>query len=120
MKTILIVGGTRPEAIKLAPLYLELRQSAACKALFCSTGQHREMLKPIFSVFGFVPDFDLDVMTANQTLPELTARLLLGIAEVFRAAAPDMIVVQGDTTTTFAAALGAYYRDIPVAHVEAG
>jgi UDP-N-acetylglucosamine 2-epimerase (non-hydrolysing) len=120
MKTILIVGGTRPEAIKLAPLYLELRRSERYHALFCSTGQHREMLKSVFQVFDFAPDFELDVMTPNQALHELTARLVLALDEVYRSARPDLVIVQGDTTTTLAGSLCAYYRKIPVAHVEAG
>jgi UDP-N-acetylglucosamine 2-epimerase (non-hydrolysing) len=120
MKTVLIVAGTRPEAIKLAPLYLELRRSDFYKVLFCSTGQHREMLTPIFEVFGFTPDFELDVMTPNQALHELTSRLLLELHKIYLEVAPDLVVVQGDTTTTFAGALCAYYLKIPVGHLEAG
>jgi UDP-N-acetylglucosamine 2-epimerase len=120
MTRILLVVGTRPEAIKLAPLYLELRRSATISAAVCSAGQHREMLTPVWEFFGIVPEFTLDVMTPGQSLPELTARLLLRLDFVYRDARPDVVAVQGDTTTTMTAALAACYRQIRVAHVEAG
>lgn len=121
MKRILTVFGTRPEAIKLAPVILELRRhSGACESRVCVTAQHREMLDQVLEMFGIEPDIDLDLMRPNQTLPELTAAVIESFSDVIASEKPDVVVVQGDTTTVMAAALAAYYQKIPVAHVEAG
>lgn len=120
-KKILVVLGTRPEAIKLAPVVLELRRrSREFTCILCVTSQHRQMLAPMLRFFGLVPDHDLKLMRSNQQLGELTGRILSGLDRVLAAEQPDWVVVQGDTTTSMAAALAAYYRQIPVAHVEAG
>ena len=117
---LLFVFGTRPEAIKLAPVFLELsgRPSFDCK--ICVTGQHREMLTQVLELFELRPDWNLDLMRPNQDLAYLTGAVLSGVGEVLDAFRPDRVIVQGDTTTTFAAALAAFYHRIPVAHVEAG
>jgi UDP-N-acetylglucosamine 2-epimerase len=121
MLTVLSVIGTRPEAIKMAPVVRELaRHPQRVRSLVCVTGQHREMLAPILTLFGIVPDDDLDAMQPNQDLAGLTARLLERLDPVIRERAPDWILAQGDTTTVLAAALAAYYRQIPFGHVEAG
>ncbi len=124
MIRIMLVFGTRPEAVKMAPVVLELnrRKAGGCpvEPLVCVTAQHRRMLDQVLVLFGIVPDFDLDVMLPGQSLSILTARILEGVGEVMERARPDMVLVHGDTTTTFAAALAAYYRRIPVGHVEAG
>ena len=120
MKTILLVFGTRPEAIKMCPLVRELRARPGIKTVVCVTGQHREMLDAVLDAFGVVPDFDLSVMKRGQTLYDITARVLIRIREVLEAVRPDVVLVHGDTSTTFAAALGAFYMQIPVGHVEAG
>ena len=121
MKTILTILGTRPEAIKLAPVLAELgRRKAQFRSLTCVTGQHRELLDPMLDFFGIRADFDLKVMRKNQSLAGLTARLLAALDPVLGEAKPDWVVVQGDTTTVMAASLAAYYRGIRVAHVEAG
>jgi UDP-N-acetylglucosamine 2-epimerase (non-hydrolysing) len=121
LKRILIILGTRPEAIKLCPLVRRLRlQADNFDTLVCVTAQHREMLDNALETFSVRPDYDLDLMRPGQTLAELTARVLAAIDPVLKSARPDMAIVQGDTTTTLAAALGAFYRGIPVAHVEAG
>jgi UDP-N-acetylglucosamine 2-epimerase len=117
---LLFVFGTRPEAIKLAPVFLELsgRPNFDCK--ICVTGQHREMLSQVLDLFELRPDWNLDVMRPNQDLAYLTGAVLSGVGEVLDAFRPDRVIVQGDTTTTFAGALAAFYHRIPVAHVEAG
>ena len=117
---LLFVFGTRPEAIKLAPVFLELsgRPSFDCK--ICVTGQHREMLTQVLDLFELRPDWNLDLMRPNQDLAYLTGAILSGVGEVLDAFRPDRVIVQGDTTTTFAGALAAFYHRIPVAHVEAG
>jgi UDP-N-acetylglucosamine 2-epimerase len=117
---VLFVFGTRPEAIKLAPVFKELsgRPSFDCK--ICVTGQHREMLVQVLDLFELQPDWNLDLMRPNQDLAYLTGAVLSGVGEVLAAFRPDRVIVQGDTTTTFAAALAAFYHRIPVAHVEAG
>jgi UDP-N-acetylglucosamine 2-epimerase (non-hydrolysing) len=120
LKTVCLIFGTRPEAIKLCPLVLELRKHATLAPQVCVTAQHRELLDQVLSVFGVVPDIDLDLMKLNQTLSGLTADALKGLDEYLAASKPDLVVVQGDTTTTFCAALAAFYNQIPVAHVEAG
>ncbi|MBS4030325.1 MAG: UDP-N-acetylglucosamine 2-epimerase (non-hydrolyzing) [Clostridiales bacterium] len=116
----MVVFGTRPEAIKMAPLVLELQRSAAFKTSVCVTAQHREMLDQVLTLFSIKPDFDLNIMQSGQTLAEITTRALTGLEHVFREAKPDLVFVHGDTTTTFAGALAAYYSQIPVGHVEAG
>lgn len=117
--SVLVVLGTRPEAIKLAPVVKELR-ARRVPTRVCVTGQHREMLTPLLSLFRIVPDYDLDVMTPDQTLSSLTGSVLSKVEKLVADAAPDWVVVQGDTTTAMAASLAAFYRRIPVAHVEAG
>jgi UDP-N-acetylglucosamine 2-epimerase (non-hydrolysing) len=120
-KTALVVIGTRPEAIKLAPLALELENHPThFRTRLCVTGQHREMLDQMLQVFGLRPDFDLGVMKAGQTLADVTANCFTGLDRIFRDERPDVVLVQGDTTTTFVASVAAYYHRIPVGHVEAG
>jgi UDP-N-acetylglucosamine 2-epimerase (non-hydrolysing) len=116
----LCVFGTRPEAIKMAPVVKQLAEHSAFSSKVCVTGQHRQMLEPCLDLFKIKPDFDLNVMTPNQTLSKLTANILNGLAGVFENYRPDVILVHGDTTTTLATSLAAYYHQIPVAHVEAG
>lgn len=120
MKEILLILGTRPEAIKLAPVWAELRRRRALRPLVCVTGQHRQMLDPMLAFFGIKPDFDLRVMRRNQSLNALLSRLAISIDRVLEKVRPAWVVVQGDTTTVMAASLAAYHRGIPVAHVEAG
>ncbi len=118
---VLFVFGTRPEAIKLAPVLLYLRSlPERFSARVCVTAQHREMLDQALSVFGIAPDYDLNLMRAGQTLSQVTARALEALEPVIRAERPDMVLVQGDTTTTLAGALAAFYQNVPVGHVEAG
>jgi len=120
MRTILLIFGTRPEAIKLAPLVISMRESGFFQAKLAVTAQHRQMLDQVLNLFGLVPDYDLDLMTPGQDLFEVTVRVLAGLKEVLNRERPNLVVVQGDTTTSFAGALAAYYEKIPVAHVEAG
>lgn len=121
MKTILLVFGTRPEAIKMAPLVKEFqKQTEYFKTIVCVTGQHREMLDQVLSIFDIVPDYDLNIMKQGQDLYDVTSRVLLGMRDVLREASPDVVLVHGDTTTSTAAALAAFYQQIPVGHVEAG
>jgi UDP-N-acetylglucosamine 2-epimerase len=117
---IFIVLGTRPEAIKMAPLALSARESGWADAVVCNTGQHREMTAQVLDLFGITPEVDLDIMRPGQSLSEVTTSILTRIGPVLAEHRPDWVVVQGDTTTTFSAALAAYYHRIPVAHVEAG
>ncbi len=118
---VLFVFGTRPEAIKLAPVFLRLRgRPERFEARVCVTAQHRGMLDQALSVFGIVPDYDLNLMQWGQTLSQVTARAIEALEPVIRIEHPDMVLVQGDTTTTLAGALAAFYQDIPVGHVEAG
>jgi len=119
MSRLLVVLGTRPEAIKLAPVVRAAR-AAGLDVQVCVTGQHREMLRPVLELFDIAPDHDLDLMTPGQTLSRLTAAALEGTTRVIEAGNPSWVIVQGDTTTALAAALAAFYRGIPVAHVEAG
>ncbi len=116
----LAVFGTRPEAIKMAPLVLEMRACSGLETAVCVTAQHREMLDQVLELFGIVPDFDLDVMQHGQSLTDITTRTLDGLDHVLGQVCPDLVLVHGDTTTTFAGALAAFYRRIPVGHVEAG
>jgi UDP-N-acetylglucosamine 2-epimerase (non-hydrolysing) len=121
MKKIMLVFGTRPEAIKMAPLVKEFQKyPESFQTLVCVTGQHREMLDQVLSIFDIVPDFDLDIMKHGQDLYDVTSRVLLGMRDVLTAARPDVVLVHGDTTTSTAAALAAFYQQIPVGHVEAG
>jgi len=117
---VLAVFGTRPEAIKLAPVILQLRETPGVACRTCATAQHRSMLDQVLQLFGIIADHDLDVMAPNQTLDSLTARVLTGTARVIAAEKPDLVMVQGDTTTCFTAALAAFYARVPIAHVEAG
>ncbi|WP_322513818.1 UDP-N-acetylglucosamine 2-epimerase (non-hydrolyzing) [Rhodopseudomonas palustris] len=118
---VMVVFGTRPECIKLAPVVAELnRRPRAFSTIVCSTGQHREMLDQALASFDLATDLDLEVMQPNQTLPGLTAALLMALSGAITELQPDRVIVQGDTTTAFAAALAAYYARVPVAHVEAG
>jgi UDP-N-acetylglucosamine 2-epimerase (non-hydrolysing) len=118
---VAVVLGTRPEAIKLAPVILELkRHSALFEPLVCASGQHREMLAQALAAFGLEPQYNLDVMRSRQSLSEVTAAVLGGLEPIFTSEQPDVVIVQGDTTTAFAASLAAYYQGIPVGHVEAG
>jgi UDP-N-acetylglucosamine 2-epimerase (non-hydrolysing) len=119
-KKILVAIGTRPEAIKMAPVVLALGRSDWAEVRVLATAQHREMMDQVLSVFGVKPDIDLDIMRPNQTLPELTARLITALDSVLAKESPDVVLVQGDTTTVLAVALAAFYRHIPVGHVEAG
>jgi UDP-N-acetylglucosamine 2-epimerase (non-hydrolysing) len=120
MRKILVVVGTRPEAIKMAPLVKRLQARPELAVTVCSTGQHREMIHQVFQLFSITPDIDLDVMQPGQTLSDLTARILTGMNGIMREHEPDRVLVHGDTTTTFATTLAAYYQKIPVGHVEAG
>ena len=121
MKTVMLVFGTRPEAIKMAPLVKELeKHDDMFRTLVCVTGQHRQMLDQVLEIFSIRPDFDLDIMQAGQDLYDVTSRVLLGLREVFGKVRPDVVLVHGDTTTSTAAALAAFYAQIPVGHVEAG
>lgn len=119
-QSVLLVLGTRPEAIKLAPLPAALRAAGVGNVQICSTGQHREMLRPILQLFDLALDHDLDLMEPRQTLSDLTARCLTGLSQVLADVRPSLVVVQGDTTTALAASLAAFYLQVPVAHVEAG
>ncbi|WP_054014795.1 UDP-N-acetylglucosamine 2-epimerase (non-hydrolyzing) [Pseudoalteromonas sp. R3] len=117
---ILTIFGTRPEAIKMAPLVSSLEQDPRFESKVCVTAQHREMLDQVLGLFQITPDFDLNLMQAGQTLPELTSRILLELTPVLKEFRPDIVAVHGDTATTFSASLAAYYEQIPVAHIEAG
>jgi UDP-N-acetylglucosamine 2-epimerase (non-hydrolysing) len=120
-KRVLIVFGTRPEAIKVAPLVKAFQQQAdAFESVVCVTGQHREMLDQVLRLFEIVPDYDLNIMKDGQDLYDITARVLVGMRDVIKEVQPDVVFVHGDTTTSMAAALAAFYQQIPVAHIEAG
>ena len=121
MKKIMLVFGTRPEAIKMAPLVKEFQKhSDKFQTIVCVTGQHREMLDQVLHIFEIVPDYDLNIMKQGQDLYDVTARVLLGMRDVLKEAQPDVVLVHGDTTTSTAAALAAFYQQILVGHVEAG
>ena len=121
MKTIMLVFGTRPEAIKMCPLVKEFQKHPdEFKTVVCVTGQHREMLDQVLTIFDVKPDFDLNIMKQGQDLYDVTARVLTGMRDVFKECKPDVVLVHGDTTTSTAAALAAFYQQIPVGHVEAG
>lgn len=121
MKTIMLVFGTRPEAIKMCPLVKELqKRPEEFKTIVCVTGQHREMLDQVLKIFDVKPDIDLNIMKQGQDLTDVTVRILNGMRDVFKECKPDVVLVHGDTTTSTAAALAAFYAQIPVGHVEAG
>ena len=120
MKSIMLVFGTRPEAIKMAPLVKELQRHGEFETKVCVTGQHREMLDQVLRIFDIEPDFDLNIMKQGQDLYDVTMRVLSGMRDVFQQYTPDIVLVHGDTTTSTAAALAAFYQHIPVGHVEAG
>lgn len=120
MKKIMTIFGTRPEAIKMAPLVLALKNDPELEPIVVVTAQHREMLDQVLEIFGITPDYDLNIMKAGQTLSEVTSRVILGLEEVIKEACPDMILVHGDTTTTFAGSLAAFYNEVAIGHVEAG
>ena len=119
-KKVMTIFGTRPEAIKMAPLVKELEARAGLESICCVTAQHREMLDSVLEIFDVKPQFDLNIMEPRQTLSTITSKCLLGMEEVLAQAKPDLILVHGDTSTTFAGALAAFYHQIPVGHVEAG
>ncbi|MDH5572504.1 MAG: UDP-N-acetylglucosamine 2-epimerase (non-hydrolyzing) [Gammaproteobacteria bacterium] len=117
---VMTVFGTRPEAIKMAPVILGLANQKCIESVVCVTAQHRQMLDQVLELFDIKPDYDLDLMSPGQDLFDITARSLLGLRDVFRKDKPDLVLVHGDTTTCFSAALAAFYENIPVGHVEAG
>ncbi|MBR1478819.1 MAG: UDP-N-acetylglucosamine 2-epimerase (non-hydrolyzing) [Lachnospiraceae bacterium] len=119
-KKVMLVFGTRPEAIKMCPLVNELKKRMSFEVIVCVTGQHRTMLDQVLEVFGIAPDFDLSIMRDGQTLFDITEDVLRGMEEIIKKTMPDIVLVHGDTTTTFATALAAFYMQIPVGHVEAG
>ena len=120
MITVMTIFGTRPEAIKMAPLVKELKKRKEVKCIVCVTAQHRQMLDQVLKTFEIVPDYDLDIMQQGQTLSDITARVLAGLESVIQKVKPNIILVHGDTTTTFAGALAAYYNQVDIGHVEAG
>lgn len=120
MKTIMLVFGTRPEAIKMCPLVKELQSRPSLKTVVCVTGQHRSMLDQVLAAFQVVPDYDLSIMRDKQTLFDITTAVLTGMKSVLEEVKPDLVLVHGDTSTTFATSLAAFYLSIPVGHVEAG
>lgn len=121
MKTVMLVFGTRPEAIKMAPLVKKIQKySSDFKTIVCVTGQHREMLDQVLKIFDIKPDYDLNIMKQGQDLYDITARVLLGMRDVLNEVKPDVVLVHGDTTTSMAASLAAFYQQIAVGHVEAG
>lgn len=120
MKKIMLVFGTRPEGIKMCPLVNELKKRQSIETIVCVTGQHREMLKQVLDTFNVVPDYDLDIMKNKQTLFDVTTNILSKIKNVLEEVNPDVVLVHGDTTTTFVTSLACFYLQIPVGHVEAG
>ena len=121
MKKVMLVFGTRPEAIKMAPLVKEFQKNPEFfQTIVCVTGQHRQMLDQVLELFEITPDYDLDIMKAGQDLYDVTSRVLIGMRDVLKEAQPEVVLVHGDTTTSTAAALAAFYQQIPVGHVEAG
>ena len=118
--TVMTVFGTRPEAIKMAPLVKELEKNEKVESIVCVTAQHRQMLDQVLAIFDIKPDYDLDIMKDRQTLISITTNVLQGLDEVLKKAKPDIVLVHGDTSTTFVGALAAFYNQIPVGHVEAG
>ena len=120
MKKILLVFGTRPEAIKMCPLVNELKRRSRIQIVVCVTAQHRQMLDQVLETFNVVPDYDLNIMKDRQTLFDITTNILDGIKVVLEEVKPDVVLVHGDTSTTFVTALACFYLQIPVGHVEAG
>lgn len=120
MKKVMLVFGTRPEAIKMAPLVKKFQENADFQTLVCVTAQHREMLDQVLDIFDIKPDYDLNIMKQGQDLYDITSRVMLGLRDVLNETNPDIVLVHGDTTTSMAAALAAFYKQIPVAHIEAG
>ncbi len=120
MKKIIAVFGTRPEAVKMCPLVLELKKRKCFDVKVCLTGQHRELLDSVIGLFGIEADYDLAVMKKEQTLADMTAKIIEGLSPIFESEKPDIVLVHGDTTSAFASALAAFYMKIPVGHVEAG
>ncbi len=120
MKTVMLVFGTRPEAIKMCPLVDELKSRKTLKTLVCVTGQHRQMLDSVLGAFGVTPDYDLSIMKDGQTLSDITTAVLNGLGKVLDEVKPDVVLVHGDTSTAFATALACFYKQIKVGHVEAG
>ena len=120
MKKIMVVFGTRPEAIKMCPLVKELKKQDCFQTIVCVTGQHRQMLEQVLQAFEIVPEYDLAIMKDRQTLFDVTTNVLTGMKEILEKETPDIVLVHGDTTTTFATGLAAFYLEIPVGHVEAG
>ena len=120
MKKVLLVFGTRPEAIKMAPLVKKFQEDSEFQTIVCVTAQHREMLDQVLDIFDIKPDYDLNIMKQGQDLYDITSRVMLGLRDVLNETNPDVVLVHGDTTTSTAAALAAFYKQIPVAHVEAG
>lgn len=120
MKKIMTIFGTRPEAIKMAPLVLALENDPELESVVVVTAQHREMLDQVLEIFKITPDYDLDIMKQGQTLADVTARVITGLDGVIKEAEPDMILVHGDTSTTFAASVAAFYNEVDIGHVEAG
>ena len=120
-KKVMLVFGTRPEAIKMAPLVKAFQKHPEeVETVVCVTGQHREMLDQVLRIFNVVPDYDLNIMKSGQDLYDITSRVVLGMRDVLKESQPDVVLVHGDTTTSMAAALAAFYLQIPVGHVEAG
>ena len=117
---VMSIFGTRPEAIKMAPLIKELEKSDQIESIVCVTAQHREMLDQVLEIFDITPDYDLDIMQQKQTITGITTRALQGLEEVIQEAEPDLVLVHGDTTTTFVGALAAFYNKVKIGHVEAG
>ena len=121
MKKVMLVFGTRPEAIKMCPLVKELQKHPnEFETIVCVTGQHREMLDQVLQIFDVKPDYDLNIMKQGQDLTDVTSRVLTGLRDVFKENRPDVVLVHGDTTTSMAGALAGFYAQIPVGHVEAG
>ncbi|MBR3423252.1 MAG: UDP-N-acetylglucosamine 2-epimerase (non-hydrolyzing), partial [Clostridia bacterium] len=120
MKKVMVVFGTRPEAIKMCPLVMELKKRKSLETVVCVTGQHREMLDQVLRAFDVEPDYDLSIMKQGQTLFDVTVNILERIRAVLEEVAPDVVLVHGDTSTTFVTALACFYMQIPVGHVEAG
>ena len=120
MIRVMSIFGTRPEAIKMAPLVKELEKRKGVKSIVCVTAQHREMLDQVLETFKIKPDYDLNIMKQGQTLSDITTRALNGLEGVIKEVKPDIVLVHGDTTTTFAGALAAFYNQVTIGHVEAG
>jgi len=120
LKKVMVVFGTRPEAIKMAPLCHRLREQKDIETIICVTGQHREMLDQVLSIFELTPDIDLNVMKKGQDLYDITSNILLKMRNTLKEEKPDIVLVHGDTTTTFATSLACFYLGVKVGHVEAG